>query len=143
MMKNGVDINEVKVESVMSKDFEVITRDTTIREVRDLFLKNHFKTLVIVDDNGQITGVIAAFDFLNLFTPDAKFVYEDVKNRPVSSVESVARPGAITVGPKDPLRKSIEYMSSFRLRCLPVMDRSRKVVGLISVSDIVRFMMPE
>ena len=142
MSKEPVNIDEIKVESVMSKDFLIIDKSTSIKQVRDMFLQTDFATLLIVDEKGQLTGVVAAFDFLKLFDVKGKFDYEECREKPVSDFESVARWGAITVGPQDNLGKCIEYMSSFRTRYLPVLDKGRKVVGLISINDIVKFLLP-
>jgi CBS domain-containing protein len=142
MPKEPINIDKVKVESVMSKDFLIIDKNTPIRQVKDMFLQTDFATLLIVDEKGQLTGVIAAFDFLNLFDIKGEFDYEKYKEKPVGDFEAVARWGGITVSSQDSLRKCIEYMNSFRMRYLPVLDKGRKVVGLISIKDIVRFMLP-
>jgi CBS-domain-containing membrane protein len=141
--KEPVNIDEVKVESVMSKDFIIINKSTPIREVRDIFLRTDFATLLIVDEKGRLTAVVAAFDFLKLFDVKGKIDYQELKEKPVGDFESVARWGAITIGPQDSLRKCIEHMSSFRTRYLPALDKGRKVVGLISINDIIKFLLPD
>jgi len=140
--KEPVNIDTIKVESVMTKDYVIINKSTTIREVRDVFLRTDFATLLILDEKEQLTGVVAAFDFLKLFDVKGPFDYEEFKDKSVGDFESIARWGAITVSPQDSLRKCIDYMSSFRTRYLPVLEKGRKVVGLISISDIIKFLLP-
>lgn len=143
MSKEPVDIDKIKVESVMSKNFLVINKGTLIRQVRDIFLQNNFATLLIIDEKEQLSGVVAAFDFLKAFDVEGEFDYEEFKEKKVGDFEAIARWGAVTIGSQDSLRKCIEYMSSFRMRYLPVLDKSRKVVGLISIDNIIRFLMPD
>ncbi len=143
MIKNPVNIDEIKVESVMSKDFLVMEKGATVRQVRDMFLKTEFKTLVIVDDKGVLQGVVSAFDFLKLFDAKGEFDQASTMDKPVSGFQSIIRFGGVSVGAQDSLRKCMEYMSSFRMRYLPVLDKGRKVVGMISVRDIIKFMLPE
>lgn len=141
MRGGSIDLDEVKVKSIMSKDFQSISNETTVEEVKDLLVKMNFSSLPIVQSDA-LQGIVAVFDFIKLFDVEGYFNWDDFKNKPVSRVERIKRRGVVFLHPEDSLRKCIEYMSSFRLRYLPIVD-NKKVVGMVSIGDVIKFLCKE
>lgn len=78
------------------------------------------------------------FDFLKAFaftTGQAVPHYDELMERTVREVMTEA---VVHVEPTAPLTRVLQLMVSLRARSFPVLDRDRRLVGMISREDIMR-----
>lgn len=54
-----------KLEDIMTKNPLVVTEDTIVKEVAELFAKQRFHSLPINDKNGNLVGIITTTDLIN------------------------------------------------------------------------------
>lgn len=119
----------MEIRDLMSRNFEVVARDAHVKEaaikMRDLDV-----SLLPVCDGATLIGVITIRDIAlrlaaegydamltqvgEIMTRDLTYCYED------QAVDEAAN-----------------VMESFQIDRLPVLDRERRIVGIISRSDIV------
>lgn len=59
---------------------------------------------------------------------------------PVSEIMSSP---VITVSPEEPVRRCMELMTEKRVRHLPVVDAGGKMIGMVSIGDLVRAVIEE
>lgn len=65
LIKNKVDIN-VEVQKHMSSPVETINKKSTIKDALLFIKKRHYKRAVVVDDNGNLSGVISQKELISL-----------------------------------------------------------------------------
>jgi CBS domain-containing protein len=90
---------------------------------------------VMVMENARLVGIFSERDYAR------KGILQDrkAKSTPVSEVMT---PNVITVGPKDSIEDCMRLMSERHFRHLPVVEDSQ-VVGLVSISDVVKVIIEE
>ncbi|WP_257168949.1 HPP family protein [Bradyrhizobium sp. SRS-191] len=123
--------------SYMTRTITTVTRDTTIRELGDMFDRDDFNTYPVVE-NDEVIGIVTKFDVLKCFafTPNQMLPrYSDLMNRTVADVMTSE---FIYVRPDTKLTRVLQLMVEHRIRSLPVTDGDNRLVGIIAREDIVR-----
>jgi CBS domain-containing protein len=121
----------------MTREVVTVTRTVTMRELEALFEKHDFNALPVVEQ-GSVLGLVTKFDFLKAFAfTTAQVVphYDELMGRTVGEVMTEA---VVHVEPAAPLTRVLQLMVSLKTRSFPVLDRDRRLVGVISREDIMR-----
>jgi CBS domain-containing protein len=128
---------ECTVDQYMTRDVVTVTRTATLRELEGLFEKHDFNALPVVEQ-GNVLGLVTKFDFLKAFAFSTAQVvphYDELMGRTVGEVMSEA---VVHVEPAAPLTRVLQLMVSLKARSFPVLERDRRLVGVISREDIMR-----
>lgn len=149
-----------KMKDLMHKDFAFIKPDATIHEavqiLSELDCRSYemhvpgAQSLVVVDDEGQLVGIITMLDILKGIEPafmretehlaaltwDGLFaeLVHQAENRTVEEAMTPAK-GLTWVDPDDRLMTAVELMVSKGIRRIPVLEEG-KVVGVVRLYDI-------
>jgi CBS domain-containing protein len=119
--------------SILSRKGErvfTISPRATIREGMSRLIQNRIGSLLVIDDDEELVGIITERDIFRLtFENDGK-----VMDIPVGSV--MTRDLIIAL-PTDSLDYLRGLITENRIRHLPVMDDG-KLVGLVSIGDVLR-----
>ncbi|XUM20047.1 CBS domain-containing protein [Bradyrhizobium oligotrophicum S58] len=121
----------------MTRNVTTVTRETTIRELGEMFDRDDFNTYPVVE-NDEAIGIVTKFDVLKCFafTPNQMLPrYTDLMNRTVADVMTSE---FIYVRPDTKLTRVLQLMVEHRIRSLPVTDGDNRVVGIVAREDIVR-----
>lgn len=144
------------VADIMTKDVVSIKGTTTVREMAGIFDKMRFGTLPIVDDAGNLTGIVSASDLIEqdrpLHIPTVISLFDwviplggegslqrELNKITAQTAAELASQHAVTVTPSDSVSSAAEIMSSKKLHSLPVVE-GKKLVGMVSRIDIIRSM---
>lgn len=112
------------------RDVMTVGPQATLREVASILHDNHIGAVVVVDDSGRITGILAERDIVGAIAEDGAASL----SKPVSAImwKNVYRcTEDMTV------EGVMELMSARRARHLPV-ERDGRLGGIISIGDIVK-----
>jgi acetoin utilization protein AcuB len=93
---------------------------------------NNFRRLPVVDESGQLVGIVTDSD-LDLFLATAPS--PGVVKRQ-HRVDQVMTSPVITVSPDYPLEEAAELMLKHKIGCVPVVE-GRQLVGIITRDDIL------
>src|SRR3990172_3485754 len=129
--KESVILHSIQVGSIMSTNFQTINENKDLNDLIELFLQGKNFYFPVVDDSGQLTGIISLQDIKSaLFEEDIR---EFVKVGYASSKK------VFTLKPSDHLNKANEYFLLKDISELPVVSEedSRKVIGMIRKNDIM------
>jgi CBS domain-containing protein len=121
----------------MSREVESVTRKVTLRELEGLFEKHDFNAFPVLE-KGSVLGLVTKFDFLRAFaftTGQLVPHYDELMERWVGEVMTEA---VVHVEPAAPLTRVLQLMVSQKARSFAVLDRDRRLVGMISREDIMR-----
>jgi len=145
----------IYAKDVMVASFDKIHQDAPIEDAINFILngkvrKTGHKTisLMVVDDYGQLTGVISMYDilyhlrpdFLNLsvdadtllWTGQLKRFVEALKGKKVNQVMSM---NVMSASPDDHIMVVLDHMIKNKFRRLPVLEYN-KPVGIVYISDV-------
>ena len=116
-------------------EFIHVAPDTLIGVANKIRHDNRIGSLLVLDENSQIAGIISERDIVNTLAETGPEILE----QPVSTIMSC---NVTVCHPDDALEKIMNCMTEKRIRHLPVVDNDR-VVGLISLGDAVKARLEE
>ena len=123
----------MNIQSILAtKGANVITigPDHTIREALATLAKHNFGALVVVDAAHKPIGIISERDIVRLAARnEACFAIP---------VREVMTKNVITGVRQDELRAVANTMTEKRIRHLPIVDEEGRLMGIISIGDIVK-----
>jgi CBS domain-containing protein len=121
----------MKVRELMATDVRACFPDDTLNRAAQLMWENDCGVVPVVDEEMRVVGVITDRDVcMAAYTQGVQLVD--------SSVGRAMSPGAYTCAPTDDLKTAERTMRERRVRRLPVVDGDGKLVGMLSLHDIVR-----
>jgi len=126
-----MDREGVPTEQLMTKDIVTVTPDTHVEEAVDVLLEKNIGSLGVVDDEGNLAGVITSNDFLNVVSGGdlatdatiAEFMTDDV----------------VTIKADDSIQTAAARMITNGISHLPVEDDDEEIVGMLSTTDITAY----
>ncbi len=119
----------LQVKDVMSSPPVVVRLGADIREAVEVMWSKRIGSVMVVDDDGRLAGLLTERDILYAAT-QGMLCRE-------SRVEELMTVNVVTAKPEDDVSNAIERMRQTNVRHLPVVDDDGKPVGMLSVRDIM------
>jgi CBS domain-containing protein len=131
------------IRDVMTRDVMVVRMDTPVKEAAGLLLQYRVSGAPVVDESGNLVGVVSELDFVRPIESSAG------RRRPkrlssasgispgISMVAQVMRSPAITIEAGAPLRDAASLMLTHGIKRLPVLEGNR-LVGIVTRADLLR-----
>ncbi|XP_056007020.1 5'-AMP-activated protein kinase subunit gamma-2-like isoform X4 [Ostrea edulis] len=145
-------INELPKPSFMRQTLEELsigtfknlvkaTPKTPIIKALNLFVEHHISALPICDDEGKVINIYAKFDVINLA---AEKTYNDLDITMEQALQHKTQEswfeGVVTCTKDDTLEVVIEKIVKAEVHRLIVVDEGQKMYGVVSLSDILNFL---
>jgi CBS domain-containing protein len=120
----------MKVKEVMMMTPYACHREANLGMATELMWKGNCGFLPVVDVNGRIQGVLTDRDIC---------IALGTRNVPAGSltVGEVMHGKLVTCAPEDDVHEALEEMRESRVRRLPVVNQDGKLIGVISLHDIL------
>jgi CBS-domain-containing membrane protein len=121
----------------MTRTVRTVTRDMTMRELKNLVDDTDFNTFP-VREGSDVVGLVTKFDFLKCFAFNpGRMVpgYDELLSRTVADVMT---PEFIYVDPATKLTRVLQLMVDHRIRSIPVLDAAQRLEGIIAREDVMR-----
>jgi CBS domain-containing protein len=136
-MKNGI------VRNWMSSPVKTITPETHLNDARRMMDAEKIRALPVMKD-GKLVGIVTRRGLLRTDIPalneNAWTTDVDLKD---AMVDEIMTKNPITVPASGPLPKAARVMLENKITAIPVVDDSRAMIGIITTSDIFRFILAE
>lgn len=141
---------------IMTKEVVTVKKETTIRELAELFTTHRIGSIPVVDDDGNLIGivsesdlveqdknfhiptVISLFDWVIYLESEKKFEKE-LKKMTAQTVGDIYTKEVETVAPSTLVSDVADIMSRKKIHSLPVIEEG-KIVGVVSRIDLIRTM---
>lgn len=121
----------MKVKELMSTDVKSCTRETDLATVARMMWDGDCGIIPVVDDQRHVAGVITDRDICiaaaTRSLDPARIRVGDAMTRDVSTCSEDAD-----------ARSALQALKEHRVRRLPVVNRQDRLVGVLSMSDLVR-----
>ena len=145
------------VADAMSRDPVVVRTETPLNEAIQILAERRISGLPVVDDAGQLVGIISETDLMwreTGVTPPAYIMFLDsviYLQNPAKherqlhkalgqTVGEVMSSDPISISPDKPLKEAAQMMHEKEVRRLPVVDDAGQVIGILTRGDIVQAM---
>lgn len=134
--KSNMSIESTSISSIMVKEVKTAKEDQTVKSVAKIMTDNNIGSVVIVkhSDTNYPVGIITERDIVRMLGAEQVFTLQlaarDVMSKPV-----------VTIGQTNSVKDALQQMQLSDIRRLPVVDKEKKIVGIVTERDIFRAMM--
>lgn len=153
-----MEVEKIQVKEIMRKKVITVKESTTLRELIEIFDKYTFHTLPVVDKENKVVGIVAFEDILKVFEPHPSYIMDMLRRTPLWEeygikdfleidippeigilcvAEDLMNTNVITTTEEATIIEVCSLMKLNRLRRIPVVDKERRLVGIVSLFDII------
>ena len=128
----------MKVKDILStKGSRVITveKSSSVMDAMSIFSANRVGSLLVMDKDNNILGIIAARDVLMT-------VINHLEELKTMTVEKIMTTNLIVGTPDDSIDYILAVMTENRVRHIPILE-GKELKGLISIGDVVKSQLKE
>jgi CBS domain-containing protein len=125
-LKRYHDLVNAAIADIMNRSVITIRDDQPCSAALDLFVTRRVASLPVVDEQGELTGIISETDLM-LPSNVGRSVH-DIQTRAVVSVQEDCT-----------IAKVVRMFESKRIRCLPVLDSRKRLVGVVGRKDVLAY----
>jgi CBS domain-containing protein len=109
-----------------------VTPDALVEDAADVLLENEIGSLVVVDDDNQLEGILTSTDFV--------CIVAESEPKAETTVERYMTDQVVTVGAQDTIREAADRMITYGIHHLPVVDEESGVIGMLSTTDLTSYL---
>lgn len=120
----------MNVMDAMTRTPVVVKPQVTIEEAVKSMLKRGVGSL-LVRENGILKGIVTEKDLVE------KVILKGMDPKK-TKVRAIMNKVLVTVKPKADIMEAVKLMSEYNIRRLPVIDKESKLLGLLTVNDVLR-----
>lgn len=137
------------VDEIMTRDVITVKPETSIHAAARLMVDHGVSGLPVVDDQGQVVGIISEGDLIirqrprervswwrNFFS-DSEQLARDYQKRAGATVGEVMTRALVSAGPGLSLESVAAILDKHRIRRVPVVSDGR-LVGIVSRGDLIK-----
>ncbi|WP_066307508.1 CBS domain-containing protein [Bacillus sp. FJAT-29814] len=143
----------MEVRDFMIRNVITARQSTTVKELISLLETNRIGGVPVVDEKGNLVGIISDGDIVRYLSPHKEKLYlayyvtyieeaqkiEDVlrerMNTPIGEI--MVKKNIKTLAPDDDFESAIRLISRHHFKKIPVVNGAGRVVGIISRGDII------
>ena len=146
----------MKIKEIMTTPVVTVKEDDELSLAQMKFVNNHINHLVVVNSDNQVVGLLS-HKYLYRTQSPRKVVSEEMDYDPDILMEggdsfysketldrfilrTIMNKEPITLGPQDSVARAISIMASRHLSCIPVVDQTRRPIGVLTNQEIVTYL---
>ncbi|MEZ0348861.1 MAG: CBS domain-containing protein [Thermus sp.] len=145
----------MKAKDVMVSPVVSVPLGATLDQVARLMVERRIGSVLVVDGQGKLVGVVTETDFLKergipfstYRAPmllgrflDGAGIERILEEARTTRVEEIMTAPVHAVGPEEPLGRVLDLMLTYDINHVPVVDEGGKPVGIISRFDLLRLL---
>lgn len=119
----------MKVKEVMHKGVEWVGPETPITEIAKLMRERDIGAVPIGEDD-RLVGMVTDRDIV------CNGLAKDVFDARRATARDVMSPGIHCCAEDDDLAKAVQHMEKLKVRRLPVINKSKRMVGILTLGDV-------
>jgi CBS domain-containing protein len=119
----------MKVKDVMHKGVDWVSPDTPVTELAKL-MREHDIGAIPIGENDRLIGMVTDRDIV------CKGLAQETFDASRATARDVMTPGIHCCQEDDDLAKAVKHMEGQLVRRLPVINKNKRMVGILSLGDI-------
>ncbi|MCL1979881.1 MAG: DUF190 domain-containing protein [Proteobacteria bacterium] len=136
-----------RVGEIMTAPAVTIKNDRPLAEAVELMLARQLKRLPVVDQTGQLVGMLSRLDIFKTAmreAPDwAAFRAQNIAVYNLQTVADIVRRDTLTVAADTPIDRLIPIINHNDLQRVAVVDGDGRLIGMIADSDLLGYFKPD
>ena len=129
------------ISKVMTRNVVTIDEDADISKAQKKMSKHLIRHLPVVDENDRLIGIVTDRDIRSVL-PSSQFArekcLEEYNYVSKSSIKDIMTRNPVTISPIDTIQDALILLHKKHFGALPVVVEQQKLIGIISVSDLLR-----
>jgi CBS domain-containing protein len=121
----------MKVKDAMHKGVDWVSPDTPITEIAKL-MREHDIGSIPIGENDRLIGMVTDRDIV------CKGLAQDGFDAGSATARDVMTAGVHCCREDDDLAKAVRHMETLKIRRLPVINKGKRMVGILSLGDVGR-----
>jgi len=124
--------DDIFVGRLMSTPVQTVTPDTLVEDAADRMLTNEIGSLVVVDEDNDLLGILTTTDFVDIVAKS--------KPKAETTVERYMSTDVTTAEAGDSIQDVADAMVEHGFHHMPVFDDEEGVIGMITTSDMAAYL---
>ena len=129
------------ISKVMTRNVVTIDKDADISQAQEKMSKHLFRHLPVVDENNHLIGIVTDRDIRSVL-PSSHLVKENSpeewKTFSKFKMKDIMTKNPVTISPLDTIQDALFLLHKKNFGALPVVVEQQKLIGIISVRDLLR-----
>jgi CBS domain-containing protein len=130
-------MRDIPIEQIMTPDPATISPQSSAAEARRLLNSNFINHLPVVEGD-RLVGVVSSSDLLKLHLLD-----DTLTMFARATVDQVMETNLVVLADSATLREAAEKLSMGNFHALPVVNKRRRLVGIVTSSDLINELLNE
>ena len=124
----------------MTRDVVCIDMDFTLGKAIELCSQKGIRHLPVLDENKRLAGIVTDRDLRFFLSPRLGTLSENNSDRESlhRRIHQMMIRQVVSATENTRLAEAAELMLTNRVGCLPVVDGGRRVIGIITTTDLLR-----
>ncbi len=118
-----------KARDVISKKVITVKKNTQLKKICQLLIKNKISGVSVVDDKNRLIGYVSERDIINALQKDMDFLKEKASDIMTKKV--------ISTTPDIPLYDVAKIFTNKPFKNIPVVGKDKKIIGVITRKDVI------
>ena len=153
--RNNSKMDSKTVKDIMTKEVIMVSSETSLFDAAKVLYKNRFNGLPVVDKDNVLVGILTEYDLLNIdsmihiptlqnilgqINLENTEVKKEFETIAILKVGGVMNNDPLTLLDSATLEETVAtFVEHHRVNPIPVIDFKRKVIGIVSRSDLIKF----
>lgn len=147
-------LKSTKLKEIMGTDVIKVSVDDPFSKVEELFINHGITHVMVVDYTNKLVGLISQKYVYKTQSP-RKYIDEEMTPERDTLVDgdsyyrkeildsyiltNTMQKDPLTLSPDDSVVKAVTLMAQRKLGCIPLVDKTHKICGLVTTHEIVKF----
>ena len=129
------------ISKIMTRNAVTIDMNADISQAREIMSENNFRHLPVVDESNFLIGIVTDRDIRSVslsphITGDNGM--EALKRLSGIKIKDIMIKNPVALSPLDTLQDALILLQKKRFGAFPVIDEQKKLIGVVSVRDLLR-----
>ena len=117
-----------KIEKIMSTNIVSLDISKTAADAAALMTEKKVGSVIVTKNNNKLFGIVTERDLVRRYFRD-------------TLLESLASHPLVIANPTTTIEKAAETMLKNKIRKLPIVDENKEVIGIVTVTDLGKFLL--
>ena len=129
------------ISKIMTRNAVTIDINADISQARKIMTENNFLHLPVVDESNFLIGIVTDRDVRSVspsFHIAGDIGIEALKRFSSLKIKDIMTKNPLALSPLDTLQDALILLQKKRFGAFPVIDEQKKLIGIVSVRDILR-----
>jgi CBS domain-containing protein len=134
-------MKDMRIRAVMKTPVITVLENEPFSRVEEKFRQKGIRHLPVVNQDGRLTGLITQRDLFRISPPrwtEDGYIY-DRQTLDGIILRHVMKKDPLVLGPGEFFSKAVILMAENKFGCIPIVDENKKVVGILSETDVLKF----